>query len=633
MLGLDVRPGGGFSYSVVDAQGTEVALGSCRPEELIDVVKKYKPSIIAVDNVRELLELGRRFVKRLGRLPSVPKIIQVTRLQEGVEVRMEDVVRRYLGIEVTALSPEQTAKYAAILALRGVGSAVKLFEEETKIVVKALISTKQGGQSRRRFERNIAIRIRSIVKNITDLLSKAGIDYDLFYHKDSEGVRSALIIAYSDRSTIRRFIKPIKSIDIKVSIEPVMSHGIKFITSESTIELSPKSKNRLIVGVDPGIVTGVAVMDLNGNVLLLSSGRNMSRRDVLGIVYEYGTPIVVATDVSKPPDYVKKLASMVGAVLYYPNKDLSISEKSNIALKYAEKYGVKVKTPHERDALAAAYKAFMGLQEKFDKVDNILRELPIHVDPGEVKELVVKGLPIKDALAKALEKYARAECKTEVVVRANQECKCQDEVKELKGYIRMLEDKLAMLESENARLTDELNRLYVTKCSSSNQTLESRIRLLEDRLEAETKKSSELADRLNEVKRIVSLAINGNGYVFAIRAKDSDEANIILNRGFLPMMTLQEVIRIINSGGSWLGMFVVMDEVGGSALRQLYKNGVTVLPLAKVKALDLSDDVKVIDLNRVNEYIEELKRSLSEVNYDLLEDMINEYRNSRRHVF
>jgi len=631
VLGIDIRPEGSFSYVVMNSDETMITSGVANPDELIRVIKKYKPSLVAVDNIREILELGGRFLKRMSKLPSVPQIIQVTRLPDGSEVKMEELVRKYLGMNVGLLTPEETAKYTAALALRGVGSTVRLFENETKIVVKALISTRQGGQSRRRFERNIAIRVKHIVKSIIESLNKANLDYDVFYHRDSEGVRSALIIVYADKSIVRRFVKPIKSIDVKVTLEQVISSSVKFLSPNSSYtEISPRSKTRLIIGVDPGIVTGLALMSLDGRVLALFSGRNMSRRRVLSLVYEYGTPIIVATDVSKPSDYVKKLSSMIGAVLYHPERDMQIAEKANIALKLSEKDNVKVRTPHERDALAAAYKAFTSYVDKFNKVDEILSELPIQVNADEVKELVVKGLPIRDALSRILTRSVNQECKAEVIVRNQQECKCIDEVKELKDYVKLLEEKISKLEDENTKLRDEVNRLYTLKYNPPDQSLASKIRLLESRIELETKRNRELNDTLSKVKSIVADALFNNNYAFAVRVSNAEDLSKVTSKGYLPIMRFQDISSLVDMGKVWSGIVVTIDEVGLRAIRQLYKMGVTVVPLLRVLALDVNDDIKVISISKLNELANELKSTLSEVDYDTLEDLVNEYKIGRK---
>jgi hypothetical protein len=632
VLGIDIRPDGGFSYVVMGSDGSIIDGGNVDAGELIRVIKRFKPSVLAVDNIRELLELGGRFLKRMGKLPAIPQIIQVTRLSDGSEVRMEDLVKRYLGINVSVLTPEQTAKYAAELALRNVGSIVRLFENETKIVVKALISTKQGGQSRRRFERNMAIRIRHIVKDVTEALNRANLDYDVFYHKDSEGVRSALIIVYADKPTVRKVIRPIKSIDVKVTLEQVVSSSVKFIPPGSghVLETSPKSRTRLIIGVDPGIVTGLAIMNLDGKVLALFSGRNMSRRRVLSLVYDYGTPVVVATDVSKPSDYVKKLAAMVGAVLYHPDKDLQITEKAGIALKLSERDDVKVKTPHERDALAAAYKAYMSYLDKFNRVNELLGELPIQVNADEVKELVIRGLPIREALSRVLGRGVNQECKPEVIIRGQQECRCDDKVKELKDYVRLLEEKVNRLEIENTKLRDEVNRLYTLKYTPPDQSLASKIKLLEDRVELEVKRNRELKETLTNVKAMVANALNGKGLAFAVRVSNGEELAKALSRGFLPIVRFQEISTLIDLSKGWAGTVVTIDDVGARAIRQLFKLGITVVPLSKVLALDVSDDVKIVNIERIGELVNELRSALSEVDYELLEDLVNEYRVSRK---
>jgi Uncharacterized conserved protein len=278
---------------------------------------------------------------------------------------MEVLVNKYFGLSIGKLDPDTTAEYLARLCSMGVGSIVKVYEPETRIVIKASISTTPGGMSRNRFERNIAHRIRYLAKEIKERLEKDGVDYDMFIAPESEGLRSVVFIAYADRTTIRSIIKPRRSMDVKVIVESVPSDSIKFasLTETEAVEVGGAIKDRkLIVGIDPGIVTGLAILDMNGNVLTLHSGKNLSRRHVLRIVYQYGTPILVAVDTAKPSDYAKKLAAMIGAVLYYPDKDLSISEKSEIAVKVSREQGIVVKDPHMRDALAAAYKSFMQLK-------------------------------------------------------------------------------------------------------------------------------------------------------------------------------------------------------------------------------------------------------------------------------
>ncbi len=108
-------------------------------------------------------------------------------------------------------------------------------------------------------------------------------------------------------------VKPYKGLDVEIRIESALLDSFRFEGASV-----PSHDRKLIVGVDPGIVAGVAIMDLRGNILRLYSGRSLSRSALLRMVYRYGSPVIIATDVSKPSDYVRKLAAMVNSMLFAP---------------------------------------------------------------------------------------------------------------------------------------------------------------------------------------------------------------------------------------------------------------------------------------------------------------------------
>jgi len=78
----------------------------------------------------------------------------------------------------------------------------------------------------------------------------------------------------------------------------------------------------------------------------------------------YGSPVVVATDVSDPPDAVKRLCSTFGAKLFLPPEDMGVEEKRELV----RRFGVHVKTTHERDAVAAAIKAYTFYSKLLDSI-------------------------------------------------------------------------------------------------------------------------------------------------------------------------------------------------------------------------------------------------------------------------
>ncbi|PLC67459.1 hypothetical protein B7L70_08590 [Vulcanisaeta sp. EB80] len=637
IIGIDIN-GRRFSYAVFN-NGDIIERGTVDPQDLIRIVKRIRPSAIAVDNIGEVMELSPGIIKRLGRLPFNVYLVQVTRVSPDTEESMEVLVNKYFGLSIGKLDPDTTAEYLARLCSMGVGSIVKVYEPETRIVIKASISTTPGGMSRNRFERNIAHRIRYLAKEIKERLEKGGIDYDMFIAPESEGLRSVVFIAYADRTTIRSIIKPRRSMDVKVIVESVPSDSIKFagLTETEAVEVGGAIKDRkLIVGIDPGIVTGLAILDMNGNVLTLHSGKNLSRRHVLRIVYQYGTPILVAVDTAKPSDYAKKLAAMIGAVLYYPDKDLSISEKSEIVVKVSREQGIVVKDPHMRDALAAAYKSFMQLKPKLDRVeDEVRRSIARVID--EAKALVIKGMPIKQAVDEASRKIeVQPQQEVKVVQQERCECECDRIRSEYEGMIRALNaevERLNKLYMETKERVEELLSNYDLEARKDQlvRALSARVEILEGDVEKYRRKVMELEDSLRRFVEDFVDYIRGRKYVL-IRFNEDLDINIIAQmRNAIPLMTLGELTRVgidklISAGVSSIVLIDVNDK---NILRPIWKRGLRVIPLGIVYNGVVSK-VVFIDGSVINSAMESLgKELLSVVDEDYLRRMINEYRRLR----
>lgn len=637
IIGIDIN-GRRFSYAVFN-NGDIIERGTVDPQDLIRIVKRIRPSAIAVDNIGEVMELSPGIIKRLGRLPFNVYLVQVTRVSPDTEESMEVLVNKYFGLSIGKLDPDTTAEYLARLCSMGVGSIVKVYEPETRIVIKASISTTPGGMSRNRFERNIAHRIRYLAKEIKERLEKGGVDYDMFIAPESEGLRSVVFIAYADRTTIRSIIKPRRSMDVKVIVESVPSDSIKFasLTETEAVEVGGAIKDRkLIVGIDPGIVTGLAILDMNGNVLTLHSGKNLSRRHVLRIVYQYGTPILVAVDTAKPSDYAKKLAAMIGAVLYYPDKDLSISEKSEIAVKISREQGIVVKDPHMRDALAAAYKSFMQLKPKLDRVeDEVRRSIARVLD--EAKALVIKGMPIKQAVDEASRKIeVQPQQEVKVVQQERCECECDSIRSEYEGMIRALNaevERLNKLYMETKEKVEELLSNYDLEARKDQlvRALSARVEILEGDVEKYRRKVMELEDSLRRFVEDFVDYIRGSKYVL-IRFNEDLDINIIAQmRNAIPLMTLGELTRVgidklISAGVSSIVLIDVNDK---NILRPIWKRGLRVIPLGIVYN-GVVNEVVFIDGSVINSAMESLgKELLSVVDEDYLRRMINEYRRLR----
>ncbi|MEM4793517.1 MAG: DUF460 domain-containing protein [Pyrobaculum sp.] len=434
ILGIDIAPGGSFGYALWE-EGKIIEKGTTDVKELAKLFKKYKIETLAVDNVGELFQYAKVLVKLLGKLPYVVDVVEVTRTQNGGFRKVEELVGEFFNIEIGRINPEETAFYLALLASRGVGTPVKLFEEETVVLVYRRISTTPGGMSRNRYMRNITHRIKSTASKIETRLKEARLDYDLFIKEESGEVTSAKFIVYANREVVRRYVKPMRSVDIAIAVYSTPARRSR----------EPTTNRYLILGVDPGVVTGLAILTLDGDVLDTVARRSFSRGDILRYVHQWGVPVVVATDVKEPPEFVKKLAAMCGSVLYSPGRDLTTEEKSQIL----QKTKWRASTSHERDALAAAYKAYLEYKPKFEKITREFGNILKFDQVEYAKALVVRGFSIAQAVSEALKK--RDEEKTRVIyVTIEKPCVKHDD---------FLQSRVKALEYENKKLFEELENL------------------------------------------------------------------------------------------------------------------------------------------------------------------------------
>ncbi|MCG2895533.1 MAG: DUF460 domain-containing protein, partial [Vulcanisaeta sp.] len=138
IIGIDIN-NRRFSYAVLN-NGEIVERGVVDPRDLIRIIKRVRPIAIAIDNIGEILELSPGVIKRLGRLPFSVYLIQVTRVNPNTEESVETLVNKYFGVGINKLDPDATAEYLARLCAMGVGSIVKVYEPETRIIIKASIS-------------------------------------------------------------------------------------------------------------------------------------------------------------------------------------------------------------------------------------------------------------------------------------------------------------------------------------------------------------------------------------------------------------------------------------------------------------------------------------------------------------
>ncbi len=139
------------------------------------------------------------------------------------------------------------------------------------------------------------------------------------------------------------------------------------------------------MGIDPGVYTAYAALDLNGELIEAGCEKELSHEDIIRIISSLGKPSVIATDVTPAPDFVMRIASRFHVKLFVPQKSILVEEK--------KKLGKEIQNPHIRDAYAAAVKAY-------NHYDNTLRKIEHSdsvLDKDLLKHMFLQGHKVADA--------------------------------------------------------------------------------------------------------------------------------------------------------------------------------------------------------------------------------------------
>lgn len=459
---------------------------------LLKLIEEEHPDYVAIDNIFELGETTSDVINIIQNLPYGTRLVQVT-LVDGNQTYPLSFLAHLNGIPLGEKpSPLKAAEVAALLVFKGVGSIARIYDEKTKIVISKARTLKSGGMSRERYLRRIRTLILRVTRQIKEALDTAGLDYDYFYRRTTAGLDGSVFIVYAERRKLYGIVKPMRGHDINVSIKPIEHRTISFVPIHHT-SYPPRVPSRyIIMGVDPGIVAGLAILDIEGRPLYVVSKRYFSRGDMISIAREYGLPVLISTDVSKPPTMVRKLAASLNIPLFTPSRTLSVAEKERIVREYLSKFknlnNVKVSNSHERDALAAAIKAYLSFKSKFEQAEAKIRELGINISLREVKALIIRGKSISEAINGALKNLKKVK-------------ESQDETPAVMPDTQIIESLKAQIRRQNElieRLTRERELLH-----SRIRELNKRIDQLEELLNLVT---SDQALKLKESRMIASLS-------------------------------------------------------------------------------------------------------------------------------
>ncbi len=514
VMGVDLLYHGGKGrtphYSVVVLRDNKVIAEN--PEvslhRLIRLLWEYRPNILAVDNVFELGEDERKLARFFNLIPPEVRVIQVTRWPEGFLKIKEAAIRAGLEVAYGKPSPLRTAYLAALIASKGYGTEVKLYEEKTKIIISRTASIGPGGMSQNRYKRRLRGIVLSLTRKIKESLDRYGLDYDLTFRKSGGGLDSSVFIVYAPREKLYGIVKPLRTSDVRIEIRPIYKPKISFLQQEREKQL----QKYLIIGVDPGISTGLAILDIDGIPLEITSGRGLDRSDIVSHVLSHGTPVIVATDVNPVPETVKRLASMFNAELYVPSQSLSSDEKRQIVQEYLSKYPwINIEDNHQRDALAAAVRAYRNIESKLRQVESYVSKLGLEIQMDKIKVAVIKGKStaeaIEEEIAKLYEEEEEEEVEREekaehVQEESGIEERLREEIKRLKRERQYLREKVRELEEKVSHLEFELD--YKSKVVEPDETTARTIEMLKQEIRRLTEYSHSLESEITALRNLIA---------------------------------------------------------------------------------------------------------------------------------
>jgi len=493
VFGVDVQSGDvrgdAPSYALVVFDGESVERDVVTRRKLLRLVADREPAIVATDNMYELAADKDQLVHLLRRLPEATKLVQVTG-DERPEP-LSRVAKRH-GVPYGKPAMEE-AEAAARLAARNVGFEVSAFTDETELKVARGRSTGGGGGwSEDRYTRRIHGAVKREARNVESKLDDAGLDYERDVTEKYGGYANAVFTVQARPEDIP--VGEHRSGDTRVEVEPVRRDGIEF-------RPLARRRDRVLVGVDPGTTTAVALVGLDGRVLDVTSTRTADTAEVIEWIIERGRPALVAADVTPMPATVEKIAASFDAPTWAPDADLPVDEKQHRTRE--EGYD----DDHQRDAMAAALYAYDHYRETIDRAT---AEAPPDVDEGEVVARVLAGETLQGVLSDLEEDDGgggdsqgpepAAESAHDPRELTDEERRIRDleaQVERLQAHVSDLEDELAEKDDRIEEYETELSEARREERREARERREvTQLEWENDRLETELEAQRERADDL-----------------------------------------------------------------------------------------------------------------------------------------
>ena len=525
---------------------------------LFNKIKDIKPDYIAMDNVFELSPSANSIIRFLQKIPPRTMLVQITGSPRTGMEKISNLVRKHrLKKELSfpfsshKLNSLETAEVCARLCQKRVGHEILAFEEEIRIRISKKKSHGRGGWSAPRYERISRAAVTHAADEVELILREKEITWEMF-----EYPLRRVYLALLEKELIpeiQTLIKPLTTELVRVTLERITKSNLSFQPLDVSIAPTSRSLRNIILGVDPGTTTGIAIIDLmKGHVLYLKSNRECGISEIISTASKFGKICCVAADVIPIPATVEKIAKITGAKLASPSVLVSAAAKREYLHDYRDMtVNYSHLNSHERDALFGAIKAFNSLKEQLSKINHIIQnsypELIPHL--SEIQRLVIAGNSISNAI-----EMTRGKINAQKGVVAEEE---QEKLTlSLKYEIKMLQAKIEAIYEE----MDKLNQEIVFWRRKSREETE-KIKEWKDKDERERLKRSDLMQ-----KRISAAVTREVGRIM----EENQEIRRIIRQNQQEMDKLKQIKNFWVQGREI--PLKVVKSFSDSAIRETEKN-------------------------------------------------------------
>ena len=311
----------------------------------------------------------------------------------------------------------------------------------------------------------------------------------------------------------------------------------------------------LIIGIDPGLTTAFAAVDLRGNFVSTFSKKEMRADELAKAITEVGKPLIFAVDKSNAPDAAKKLAASFNCRLFAPREDLKVVHKNSLVKEMLSvienNNGNSIKlSVHEKDALAAAIVAYKAHATEFSKIDDTLSSLGLAQHGDAAKRMIVKGevKNIAEAVNRLVSEQKPAP-KPQPVPPAPKQISESKKVRDLenslyiqKAYIAKIEERLKSSEKSRQQLVGDQLR----------QSEEARKKVLEQKeIAVRENLISGMKKQMEELKKQTE--------ALQIQVARHDEVEQIMAEDCVPVVPVKEYTREALAEAD--RMFKIKDKV------------------------------------------------------------------------